>query len=552
MNTIEERNKSFMSKVEQRHTCIVIHNYIRGDEEYFERYFQVYNRGRFCFEDVAMYLDDKTNTLYIPAGVQEWIIYKYFGTDIFCKVKPDSYEQVKQIKLKTSPRDNAQKEALSFCIGGEKYLENANAKQLFLNLNTGKGKTYVMVATSAYFSVKTAIIMCSLDWIKQWKEKILEYTNTKEDEIYIISGLASIAKLFKGFKDHNKIKYYLMSHDTLRIYGDKYGWRKIRKLFQYLKIGIKVYDEAHLYPINIFKIDYFTDVWKTYYLTATPMLSDPFRNIVFQRAYATVPKINLFDENIDPHTDYLPVLFNSHPSPVDLMDCQTRYGFSIIWYANYLVEKPVYYYVLYIILDWAMERLSPEGKILIYIGTNRGIQLTYNWLRYVYPFYSIGLFSSLVAKEEKRNQLDNKIILSTSKSAGAAVDISNLEITIDIADPAKSQVVIRQKLGRTRNWYTTFIDTVDVGFPQLKSYYEQKQPIFKKYAARMLAPVVLSDKNIRERLHKISQKQEASWYYMQQRQNLKPVMNILQPVMVFDNPEYNKFQRYDEGDTEDV
>lgn len=527
------------NRVEIRHTCILIHNYHRGENEYLERYFQVYDKGKFKFEDIAMYIDIKTHTLYIPSGIQLWLIYKHFKRDIWRKVKPDPFNKISQVRLKTSPRDDVQKEALSFCIGGEKYIENQKAHQLFLNLNTGKGKTYVMIATAAYFSVKTAIIMCSLDWIKQWKEKIFEYTDTQEKEIYIISGSHTINKLLKGLVDPNSIKFYLISHDTLRSYGDKYGWDKIRELFKYLKIGIKVYDEAHLYPINIFKIDYFTDVWKTYYLTATPMLSDPFKNIVFQRAYATVPKINLFKEDIDPHTDYLPIFFNSHPSALDLHDCQTNYGFNIIWYANYFVTKEVYYYILRIILDWVLERLSSQGKVLIYIGTNFGIQLTYYWLRYVLPFHSIGIFSSLVPKEEKRSQLDKQIILSTSKSAGAAVDIPNLEITIDLNEPSKSQVIVRQKLGRTRNWHTTFIDLIDIGFPQLRKYYELKRPIFKKYANNILNPVHLTDTEIHRRLIRIKEKQDAIWYQLQQRQNLKPVMEIKKPVLIFDNPKDN-------------
>ena len=535
-------NIKINKKVEKRHTCIIVRNYIRGDKVYFERYFQAYNRGRFCYDDIAMYIDNETHTLYLPAGIEMWIVYKYFGRDIFYKNNPDYFYKVPQIKLKTKPRDDVQKEALSFCVGGEKYIENRNAHQLFVNLNTGKGKTYVMVATSAFFSVKTAIIMCSLDWIKQWKEKILEYTDTKEDEIYIIAGVHSIVKLLKELKDHKEVKYYLMSHDTLRSYGDKYGWQKVRELFQYLKVGIKVYDEAHLYPLNIFKIDYFTDTWKTYYLTATPMLSDPFRNIVFQRAYSNVPKINLFNEELDPHTDYLPIFYNSHPTPVDLHDCQNHYGFNIIWYANYLCMKQEYYNVLWIVLDWALERLSPNGKILIYIGTNLAIQLTYNWIKYHYRFYSIGTFSSLVPKEEKKEQLNRKIILSTTKSAGAAVDIKDLEITIDIDDPSKSQVIIRQKLGRTRNWHTTFIDVIDIGFPQLQRYYELKQPVFNKYANKMIKPVYLSDIEINNRLIKIKQRDEAIWYQMQQRQNLLPVMEFKKQVMVFDDPELNKVQ----------
>ena len=103
-------------------------------------------------------------------------------------------------------------------------------------------------------------------------------------------------------------------------------------------------------------------------------------------------------------------------------------------------------------------------------------------MRYNYPFLDIGIFTTLVDKSEKRKQLDKKIILSTAKSAGVAVDIKGLEFTIDICEPGKSEVIVRQKLGRTRDQNTLFIDVVDCGFPELRNYYQQKQRIYRKYA----------------------------------------------------------------------
>ena len=529
MNTIQSRSMDSShpsNKVEIRHTGILIHNYHRGDNPYLERYFQTFDKGRHCYTDVAMFIDQSTNTMYIPSGIQFWLIQKHFGCDIFRKVQPDIYQQVNQIRLKTRPRDSSQEEAIDFCIGGNKYPQNKSAHQLFLNLNTGKGKTYVMIVTSAYFSVRTAIITSSLEWLKQWEQRILDYTDTQPDEIYLISGKVSITKLQKGYSNLDKIKYFLISHDTIRSYGENNGWNKVHDLFKWLKIGIKIYDEAHLYASNIFKIDFYTDTWKTYYVTATPMLSDPFRNLIFQRAYSTVPKINLFNEETDAHTDYQAVLYNSHPNALDLSNCQTAYGFNLMWYANYLVSKPIYYKVLWIVLDWVLETISDKGKILIYIGTNYAIQLTSYWIKYTYPQYSLGIFTSLIPKSEKAEQLTRKIILSTNKSAGAAMDIKDLEVTIDIDDPVKSPVVVRQKLGRTRDWHTTFFDVVDVGFNQLKYYYESKQKIFRKYANRVLDPIYLNDREIQDRLAILENKSKQYIETLSQKEDLKTVIEF--------------------------
>lgn len=530
-------------KVEVKNTCIKIYDYIRGDIQILERYLQVYDKGRFNYQDVALYYDNENNILYIPSGIQLWLIYKNFDNrSIFFRTKSDSFIRVNQIMLKTRPRDKVQEEALDFCIGGTKYPNNKSLHQLFLNLNTGKGKTYVMVATASYFSIKTAIIMCSLNWMEQWRDRILQYTDTKQDEIYFISGTPSIVKIMRRLVDHKKIKFFLISHDTLRAYGDRYGWEAVHDLFKFLGIGIKVYDEAHLYPTNIFKIDYYTNVWKTYYLTATPMLSDPFRNIAYQRAYARVPKINLFNEETDAHTDYQAILYNSHPSAVDLHNCQGLYGFNIIWYTNYLVGKKVYYDILWILLDMVLETISKEGKILIYIGTNMAIQLTYYWIKYHYRDLSVGKFTTLVNKKDRKTELECKIILSTNKSAGAAMDIKNLEATIDLNDPAKSPVIVRQKLGRTRAWNTTYYDAVDVGFPQLRYYYESKQKIYRKYANNIKPPIILNDSEIRDKLIRMREQEEKALAQLHERENLKTIIEERRPILEFKNPEYNYVQ----------
>ena len=48
-------------------------------------------------------------------------------------------------------------------------------------------------------------------------------------------------------------------------------------------------------------------------------------------------------------------------------------------------------------------------------------------------------------------ELDKRIILSTVKSCGAAVDIKGLKLTILLAEPFKSEVQTIQTFGRTRD-----------------------------------------------------------------------------------------------------
>ena len=84
----------------------------------------------------------------------------------------------------------------------------------------------------------------------------------------------------------------------------------------------------------------------------------------------------------------------------------------------------------------------------------------------------------------KRAQLDNKIILSTTKSAGEALDLSGLEMTIVLDEPFKSPKLAIQSLGRTRAKDTKYIEVVDIGFKPISNFYKAKQAVFEKYATK--------------------------------------------------------------------
>ena len=514
------------NKIEIRHSCIIIHDYTPNDDPMLERTFSTYDKVYRKYNPKGRYYDKNTRCLYLPLGMDLYFVVKSFGDNIFRKVHPDDYDMIDTIKLKYPPRDELQKKAIRFCLGEGEYMGNRNSSQIQLNLNTGAGKTYVAITVSAILSVKTMMITSSLDWINQWKERLLEYTNLKEDEIYIIAGSSSIAKLIK-FNRHDKIRFYLCSHDTLKSFATKYGWDSIRELFKSLKIGNKIYDEAHLYFDNICMIDFFTDVWKTFYLTATPIRSDNKEDFIYQIAFKNVPKLSLFNEETDPRTEYIAILFNSHPSPIEIQDCQGAYGFNVIKYTQYLITKPNYFKILQLLMQIIQSQTTAEGKVLIYIGTNKAILATYYWLIYYYPQYSIGIFSSLTPKEQKRQQLENKIILTTIHSAGAALDIKGLELTILLNEPFKSQVYARQTLGRTRAQDTKYIEVVDIGFEAIRYYYNSKKKIFKKYAKSM-SEIRLSDFELNNRLSEIATEQREALEKQYKNPNLGKIKEVVE------------------------
>lgn len=473
-----------MNKIILRNSSIAITDYNLGDASRLESYFTIFDRITFTKSYKGMYYDDQNKILYLPRGLDIYFIKKFFDEKEPIKdYNSDPYFDTPPIKIKYLPRDDVQKEALQFILGKGQYYSNQNSGQLSVNLPTGKGKTYVTIASMTYWKARTIVIASTLGWLEQWKNCIGEYTDLDPSrEVLVINGSVGIHKILNGVTDISKYKVFLVTHSTLQNFGSNNGWDKITELFIKLQVYLKVYDEAHLNFDNICMIDFHTNTKKTIYLTATPGRSDDTENLIYKLYFKNIPYINLFDEESDPHTSYLALRFNSRPSPQDLRNCSSNvYGLNRNAYINYAVCNNQFYDLMYIVMD---KIIKIGGKVLIYIGTISAIDIVRSWIDENYPEFrnDIGVYTSSTPKDIKYEQLQKTIILSTTKSAGAALDIKDLKATIILAEPFKSEILAKQTLGRTRNPNTEYIEIVDDGFRKISRFYNAKKPIFKKYA----------------------------------------------------------------------
>ena len=231
--------------IEVKHSSIVIHNYELGDNKYLEKLFSVWDPVTHSLYSKGIYYDEENKDLYVPRGVDiSWLENKFPNYSVNMNTNSDPYETIDEIRIKYLPRDERQEEALKFLLGVDKYRNNKYKGQLSLNLNTGMGKTYCSITAVSYLRVRPIMITYSVEWINQWKNFILEYTDIKPKEIFILTGTPSVHNLLN--KDMKNIKFILATHGTLRSYGDRYGWDKIRELFKHMKVGLKIFDECHL------------------------------------------------------------------------------------------------------------------------------------------------------------------------------------------------------------------------------------------------------------------------------------------------------------------
>ncbi len=469
-----------MNKIDIKHTSIVINNYELGDSKKLENTFSVYDNlyhTRF-FKGIEFIPEEQK--VIIPRGIDTFWVEKLFNEYAVVDHQCDPYDKIDDVLIKYLPRDDKQKEALAFMIGVGNYKNNKYKSQLSVNLNTGVGKTYCAIAKAAYDRVRSITITYSVNWIKQWRDFILEYTDIKPREICILEGSSSIKRLLK--KDISQYKFILATHGTLKSYGDTNGWNKITELFKYMKVGLKFYDECHLNFDNMCKLDFYTNTKQTIYVSATPARSDRDENIIFQYYFKNVPSIELFNEEDDPRTHYIALRYNSNPTPMNISQCKNQYGLDRNKYTNYVVQQENFYKILRVVIDLAMKN---NGKNIFYIGTISAIDIVYEWIMENYPelYNNVGIYNSSV-QTDKELQLEKKIILTTTKSCGTAMDIKGLKMTVILAEPFKSEVLSRQTLGRTRDRDTFYLEIVDEGFAYTKRYYYQKKDIFLKYAIK--------------------------------------------------------------------
>lgn len=478
-----------MAKIIVKNSSIIVEDYEAHSCAELEKAFMVFDPTSHSYRFVALHYNSDTRTLYLPRGIDIWWLERLLNTQAFVEKnkynKFDYYDN--EIKMKYLPRDEDQIEALKFAVGKDQYKITEVKSQLSINLNTGKGKTYVAIGAISIFAIKSAIITYSKEVLLQWKKCFLEYTNITSKEIYQIDGTPSVYRLLtKSEEEIKKIKVFLITHGTLQSYGETKGWDAVGELFKYLRIGLKFYDEAHTNFTNLCMIDYYTNVFKTFYLTATPARSDSAENMIYQFSFKNVYSIDLFHPDTDPHTHYLAMRYNSRPPATIISACKNKYGLDRNKYTNYIVTNPNFKKMMILVFNFIFTKIfkRPEDQMIVYIGTNEAILEVNRLLGEYYPTLrnDIGIFSSLVDSKYKSEALSKKIILTTTKSAGAAIDIRNLKCTLVLAEPFKSEVLARQTLGRTRNNDTYYIEVVDRGFRYCNKYYLDKKRIFLKYA----------------------------------------------------------------------
>ena len=96
----------------------------------------------------------------------------------------------------------------------------------------------------------------------------------------------------------DKSSVFLITHSLMHSFM-KNHFEDTNQLFINLGIGLKIVDEFHRNFMNTLLIDYATDVYKTFYLSATPGRTDNKENLIFQNSFNRVYKLKRTAEDMN-------------------------------------------------------------------------------------------------------------------------------------------------------------------------------------------------------------------------------------------------------------
>jgi len=447
---------------------IVVKDYKKkeGLERYLTVWDSVYHRP--SFEGFIKY----KNYLILPRGIDPQVLKKHFPYKDIKKKNVKEINKLEDIEMNEEfkPRDSKQVEAIEFLNETGKFEHLNNQTQKVLSLRTGDGKTYCSINYFINNNLIPLITVDQLSTMKQWRREITKFTTLKEENVYFIAGKDTIKELEEESVDNNRV--YVASHRTVSNLLSKDPLR-FYKLIKKLNIGVKIYDEAHVEWENILRMDSFSNVKYTLYLTATPSRSDYKENRVYQRMFESVPKYGLKSKYNNAYNKILMVEYDTQPDDKREAKMKTGYGFSTNKYSDY-IENDKYDYFLDIIKKLVTK--MGDRKMAIIVHKNSLLLKLADSLDEEFSDKEVGTFSSVISDiEERKKELDKDIIVSTDKSFDKAIDVENLKGLINTV-PMSSKTKTEQLIGRLREDNSIFIDMTDVGFKSTKrqQYYRKK------------------------------------------------------------------------------
>lgn len=468
------------------HTHLEITNITDSELFQLKKRYSKWDETYHRYEPISYYYEN--GVLYLPRGtdIDKLMALLYTRNVIYGK-REDKPHTIPVYQFNGLPKSTIQADATNFLLGVGKFGGSDKYSQKGLNLDTGEGKTFATICNVINKRLRTMIIVDAIKLKKQWMNEFMKFSTIPEDRLCDIESSDTMSKLLKE-PDLN-YDVFFVNHQTLSSYAKQYGWQAVRKFISKLGIGIKVFDEAHLFFKNTLMIDFFSNCRFTIYLTATFGRSDRREAYLYNDAFASVYRFgeetSTYSDKVR-HTIYIPAFFSSNIDIGELYRLTTNHGFSKDRYIEYVIKRDKGHWCLSNMLSLLDEALEREGKVLV-IGTT--IDSCEEIKKKIEKRFGKDLSVDTVHSKQKKSFdsiIDNnRVIVSTVKSVGKGLNIPKLRSIINL-EPIASKIIFIQLLGRLRRYNpdtdesTYFYDLIDTSIPRCIEFYDLKKPAIEK------------------------------------------------------------------------
>lgn len=459
--------------------------YVLGTSKYLEHQMSKYDRNYHQWVPYYHY-DKEKQILYLPRGLDPLLLNQVTGRPVtFLHKSPPKRKVI--FTVGNLPRDEYQKQMIRYMIGEGEYEKLKGASQQVLSLPTRSGKTYITIVALSLLEYRGLIIVNSDELRSQWKEEIIKHTQLSANNVEVIQTSQAFEAYAKGDLPSKERYIFVTTHRSIHNAVKTYGKEVLGRALENLDIGVKVIDEAHIEFRNTLTTDYYTDVWKTFYLTATFARSDTDENRIYQRAFNQVNKMSAINPERTPSVVVSMIGYCSTPNYMEEQDiCFGRRGFSRHKYLARELKAGALEREVLSILELCLEKSKLEGKILILLSSIEAQEYMQSVIAEKYPIYKTCCHNSKTPIEDFR---EYGIICATSQKLGTGITIPKLRVIIN-TEPSPSAVGLIQTKGRLDVYEegkdTYYFYVMNVAFKKIHQYFNQAIKIFQPVSKEVL------------------------------------------------------------------
>lgn len=386
-----------------------------------------------------------------------------------------------------------QEEALSY------ILDEGHSKLVAFSM--GLGKTLTAVKAGELLGYRTIIIVLGR-YKEKWRDDVLELYGP-DTNFMLVKGLAHLLSLIEQAKEGNPVPdVIIVTTTTMQLYikeWEKHQGKEIEgmvppeEMYEILKIGYRIIDEAHQHFHMVFKNDLYSNLYKAVYLTATLESNDKF----IQAMYNLIWPRAMRGQAVKPAPyDKTTALLYQHLNP-DRVRWKSNQGYSHVMYEQSIWKHiPSRVEYLDMIGDVVEQKFlplyEPGKKMLIFCSLVDTCKEVADYLnqRFKDKKWQISKFTA----EDNKEIIDtNDITVSTLGKAGTALDISGLIVcfnTVALAEPkanlqAKGRLRDLSKKPGFEHIVPEYIYTVATDIPRHVQYHQEKKMLFAGRTTRI-------------------------------------------------------------------